>query len=712
MKLRSIVSLIIVAFVAIQGVAQKKELTLQDAVLKQYRDFYPKSIPQLAWVPTTSNYAFVNDNNDLIEASIGKRADRIIATLSDLNRAASLELERFPRISWKSSNEFAFFHEGAIYSYDIQAKTASKIMQLPADAEHLDVNFEGKKAAYTKSNNLFIFDRDGSETQVTFDEEKHVVNGQSVHRNEFGISKGTFWSPSGMYLAFYRKNEAKVTTYPLVDITTVPATLNEIRYPMAGQKSEEVELGVYNTKTNRLVYIKPLQNPENYLTNISFSPDNQHVFIAHLNRDQNELHLNMYSAETSELIRTLYTEKHDKYVHPQHALEFWQDSENECIWRSDKDGFNHLYLLNLKNNEITQLSSGKFVVDELIGFDSKGKYLYFKAYSENGLNHVLYRTDKKGNQKVIYDEPGTFTAELSGDANYFIINRKSIDTPRKIEIIDTRGKTIKELANEADPLADYNIAQTELIQIKAADGKTDLNARIIKPSDFNPKKKYPVLVYVYGGPNVQLLTNTYLAGASLWMHYLANQGYIIFTVDSRGSSNRGMEFEQATFRQLGTVEVADQMKGVEYLKKQKYVDENRIAVHGWSFGGFMTTSLMLKQPGVFTCGVAGGPVIDWKFYEIMYTERYMDTPQQNPEGYEQASLLNYTKNLEGKLLLIHGSIDDVVVPQHSMQFLKTCVDNGVQVDFFTYPMHPHNVRGKDRVHLIEKVIEYVELYNK
>jgi dipeptidyl-peptidase 4 len=303
---------------------------------------------------------------------------------------------------------------------------------------------------------------------------------------------------------------------------------------------------------------------------------------------------------------------------------------------------------------------------------------------------------------------GTHSAKLSPNGNYIIDTYSSQVTPRKIWVINNKdGKVAQTLLTSKNPVADYALGEVTIFPIKADDG-TDLYTRMITPPNFDKNKKYPVVVYVYGGPHLQLVTNSWLGGANLWMQLMAQKGYIVFTLDPRGTSGRGLEFEQETFRQLGTVEIADQLRGVEYLKSLPYVDADRMGIHGWSFGGFMTTSMMLKSPDTFKVGVAGGPVIDWNYYEIMYTERYMDSPEQNPEGYKNANLLNYVKNLKGKLLMIHGTVDDVVVWQHSLAFIKKAVDEGILLDYFVYPGHPHNVIGKDRVHLMRKVTQYLD----
>jgi dipeptidyl-peptidase-4 len=267
------------------------------------------------------------------------------------------------------------------------------------------------------------------------------------------------------------------------------------------------------------------------------------------------------------------------------------------------------------------------------------------------------------------------------------------------------------LQKNSNPLKDYKMPAMSIFTIKAKDS-TDLYCRLIKPTDFDPAKKYPVIVYVYGGPHDQMITDSWLGGTGMFLHYLATKGYVVFTLDNHGSANRGLAFEQATFRNLGAIELEDQMLGVDYLKKLPFVDTSRIGVHGWSYGGFMTVSLMLKQSNTFKVAVAGGPVIDWKFYEVMYGERYMDTPDENPLGYDNANLLNYAKNLKGKLLIIHGTADPTVVWQNSLSFVRKCIDEGVQLDYFVYPEQEHNMTGKDRVHLNHKIENYFNDYLK
>lgn len=357
-----------------------------------------------------------------------------------------------------------------------------------------------------------------------------------------------------------------------------------------------------------------------------------------------------------------------------------------------------------------QLTQGNWVVQNILGFNEKTKEVIIMSTEVSPLQSNAYAVNvKTGKRRFIGNKDGMHHVQLSGNGNYVIDNYTSFTIPRNIEIVPTsgKGKTIS-LLTATNPLEAYNMPEITVGTLKAADGKTDLYYRLIKPVNFDPNKKYPAVVYVYGGPHAQLIHNNRNYDARGWDIYMAQLGYVMLTVDNRGSDNRGLEFENCTFRQLGTEEMKDQVKGVDFLKSLGYVDNNRIGVHGWSFGGFMTTNLMLTYPELFKVGVAGGPVIDWAYYEVMYGERYMDTPQTNPEGYKNANLKLRAGNLKGRLEVIIGANDPTCVPQHSISFLRACIDAGTQPDFFMYPGDGHNMFGRDRVHLYERITRYFE----
>ena len=425
------------------------------------------------------------------------------------------------------------------------------------------------------------------------------------------------------------------------------------------------------------------------------------------------MQFNRYDVATGNKVNTIFEEKNDKWVEPEQAAVFLPKSTTDFLYASERDGFMNLYKYNTSGKLIKQLTNFKFPITKILGFDKKAQHVFVAATGDDGRNSHCYQINlNSGNSIQLTKKNGTHRVQLSSDGTYLLDNFTNLNIPREIDIIHVKSRKGRTIFTAPNPLADYKIGTTEFVTLKSKDG-FDLHGRLIKPADFDATKQYPVLVYVYGGPMVQLVTNTWLADADLWMYWLANQkDYLVFTIDNRGTSNRGFAFESVIHRTSGDAAMEDQLVGVNYLKTLSFVDDTRMAVKGWSYGGYMTTSLMTRYPGVFTVGACGGPVTDWKYYEIMYGERYMDTPEENPEGYEMSRVGNHIENLEGKLLVIHGSVDPVVVPQHSMTLLKEAVEKGVQIDFFTYPMHEHNVRGKDRVHLIQKMLDYIVEYNR
>ena len=645
----------------------------------------------------------------VINPKTGK--EKTITTREIVNKVLeenqSGKLQHFHSVSfpWSDKEQMLIKLPGKYIVYDFKNNQIVSTTALKKEAANQDYCTTTGNVAYTVGNNLYI-----NENAIT-DESEGIVCGQSVHRNEFGISKGTFWSPKGNLLAFYRMDESMVTQYPLVDITQRIAEVNNIRYPMAGMTSHLVTIGIHNPSNGKTLYLKAGDPTDRYFTNISWAPDEKSLYLIELNRDQNHAKLCQYNAETGELMATLFEETHPNLVEPQQPIVFLPWDATKFIYQSQRDGFNHLYLYDTTGKLIRQLTEGKWLVSDILGFNEKKKEVLFSANDATGRNNfsVNIRTGERSLPFSMYTTTeGVHNAIASNSGRYVIDNYSTPTLPRKIDIIDTQtGKSVN-LLTAANPFLGFKMPVIETGTIKAADGVTDIYYRLIKPADMDPNKKYPAIVYVYGGPHAQMVTGGWQNGARGWDIYMANKGYIMFTIDNRGSSNRGLEFENVTFRHLGIEEGKDQVKGVEYLQSLPYVDGNRIGVHGWSFGGHMTTALLLRYPEIFKVGVAGGPVIDWAYYEIMYGERYMDTPQSNPEGYEQCNLKNLAGNLKGHLLIIHDDHDDTCVPQHTLSFMKACIDARTYPDLFIYPGHKHNVMGRDRIHLHEKITRYFE----
>ena len=591
------------------------------------------------------------------------------------------------------------------------------------DENFADWNAQSRAVAFVKGDNLYVNNAQGTLKQLTKDGSRDIVYGQSVHRDEFGIYKGTFWSNDGQKLAFYRMDQSMVADYPLVDIDTRIATETPVRYPMAGEKSHLVTVGIYDLNTDKTVYLNTGDPTDRYFTNIAWAPDGKLIYLIEMNRAQNHYSLDAYDPATGNKTATLYTESSDKYVHPMHAITFLPWDKSRFILQSEKDGYNHLYLFDTGGKQIKQLTTGKWIVVDLLGFNAKTKEAIILSTEASPIQNNLYAVNLQTGARRLLDngkgchanttgEGGSHKPALSLSGQWILDSYTEPTVPRNIDIVNVALAKATRYFTAEDPWVGYTVPEYTCGKIKAADGTTDLYYRMVKPTNFDPNKKYPTIIYVYGGPGVRNVEARWHYWSRGWETFMAQKGYLLFILDNRGSSGRGLEFEQATFHHLGVEEAKDQMKGVEYLTSLPYVDKDRMGVHGWSFGGFMTTTLITSHPEVFKVGVAGGPVIDWKWYEVMYGERYMGTPQNNPKGYAESSLLSKAKNLKGKLQIITGMNDPVVVPQHCLNFLQECIKVGTQPDFFVYPGEPHNMRGHQSTHLHERISQYFDDYLK
>ena len=610
--------------------------------------------------------------------------------------------------TWENEGTLMMQKDGKWQAYDIATGKSS--------------DFSGRKGrqmqAITKDGSLYLIYANGTERLIAERENNQITYGEYVSRNEFGIDGGIFWAPDSSKLAFYRKDESKVTTFPLLDITTRTGSLKEIKYPMAGMDSENVQLGIYDIRSGETAYAEVDDfGYDRYLTNITWTPDASMIYIQVLDRSQKHMKLNAYSAQNGEFIKTILSEDNEKYVEPFDPLYFIKGQDLFIYRTANRDGYRNLYLCDNDGN-IRRLTSVNADV-KYAGND--GRYVYYTSAEVSPVENHLFRIEvknlKKGVAKASFGKPQRLTMaegwheiDLSPDCRHFIDSYSSLCTPRVVNLCCADGKILENLLTAEDPTLDYAYTEISLGTVKSADGQYDNYYRLIKPKDFDPSKKYPVIVYVYGGPHSQMVQNTYLGQLRRWEMYMAQRGYLVYVQDNRGTENRGIAFEQAIHGQCGQAEMADQIEGVKMLMELPYVDKDRIGVHGWSYGGFMTISLITNYPDIFKVAVAGGPVIDWKWYEVMYGERYMDHPDSNPEGYAKTSLINKAKDLKGKLLICQGAVDPVVVWEHSLSFIRECIKNNVQVDYFPYPCAEHNVMGKDRVHLHDKISMYFEDY--
>ena len=713
------------------GMAQQKEFSLED--LNFGGNNYHNMTPEYR------NYAWWGDqlvrrnpeNCMAVDKKTGK--ETLLFTADDINK-------------WAGTNDDNKVRNLGYASFPYADKS---LVMISTKSERMLVDFKKKKTvwrqkrgseqtakwnaasralAFVSGDNLFVTDAGGKTTQITTDGSRAIVYGQAVHRNEFNCNEGLFWSADGKKLAFYRMDQSMVADYPQVNTFEREATYEPDKYPMAGMTSHKVTVGVYDMNTGKTVYLNAGDPTDRYFTNIAWAPDGKKVYMFELNRDQNDCRLRAYSAETGEKTGDLYREVDEKYVEPLNPIVFLPWDDSKFIMQSRYDGYNHLYLCtlgkhgsrmagNTESLEVEQLTSGEWEVIDVLGFNEKRKSIVYVSNECSPIQTNVFAVDVTTGKRALMDDNGKgwhAAASLSASGRYILDTYQTPDIPRNTVTVDMENGKRSMIFSAKDPwkVKGYKIPEYTSGTLKAADGKTDLYWRMVKPTNFDPNKKYPTVVYVYGGPHAHNVDARYRWCSRSWETYMAQKGYLLFILDNRGSEHRGKDFEQATFRQLGQVEMLDQMKGVEYLKSLPYVDADRLGVHGWSFGGFMTISLMTNYPDVFKVGVAGGPVIDWKWYEVMYGERYMDTPQTNPEGYEKTSLLNKAKDLKGKLQIIIGMNDPTVVPQNALMFLNACTEAGTQPDFFAYPGEGHNMMGHKSVHLHERITQYFEDYLK
>lgn len=713
--MRHFFSLLIFCWLLILTVSSQNNFDIDDVVAggKSYKKFQP----QLSRFKFSENgkllYLIDNSSVRIFDTSTNT-VGKVLFDIDGLNSALSSlslgSLSAIPDFDWGNNKEIFFNSSGALFFFDYAKKEI--VSKIDVDANSImDFSPASGLMAYNKSNLLLIHNSEKQLFLLGDSLQKDISFGAIVARNEFGIEKGTFWSPSGKYLLFYKLDESKINKYPLVNYSLNPPSVKYISYPTAGTSNQQVTVGLLELSSGKIQYINSGAIVDKYYTNITWAPDERSFYIAEVDRNQQNLELVRYEVDDLDNRSVVFSEDEAKYIEPQSGILFIPKNSKEFIWLSRRDGYNHLYKYNVNGDVLRQLTKGNWEVTDILGFADDSKSLIFEGTKDGVLERQIYKLDvNKGVVTCISKGSGFHSGTLSRNGSYLLDKFSSPEIPGSIELLNLTNLTSRVISSAYNPLKKERMPKIEVVKIKAADDSTDLYARILTPPDFDSKKKYPVIVYVYGGPHSQLVNNKWLNGSPLWDIYMAQKGYVVFTLDNRGTSNRGKEFEQTSYLNLGENEMADQIKGVEYLKKLPYVDKKWIGVFGWSFGGYMAISLLENYPNIFKVGVAGGPVVDWSMYEIMYGERYMGMPQNNREGYEKTNLLNGVDKIEGKLLVIQGSSDPVVLCMNSMNFVKACVEKRVQIDYFIYPNHEHNILGSDRVHLMEKITEYFDDY--
>lgn len=672
------------------------------------RKYVADRINGLSWQPGTDNYAYIDDgyNIKLVNAKSGKESLFIPAKVLEDNGISNIR-----SFGWVDANTIYIPRNDATLSYVKGVATIDQFNGVNFD-EVIDKSIKNKVFVIKNDTGVFVESALNHYKPILLcpDTGKNIVFGESVHRSEWGIDEGQYISPKGNYIAFYRMDESMVEDYPLVNTSTPIATVENMKYPMAGRTSHQVKVGIFDVvqsaQTGNTVFhyiLTDLADGE-FLTNVTFSPDEKYLYISHLNREQNHSKLIRYDVQSGKKLDVLIEETDTRYVEPSDRMIFLKDGR--FLWFSERDGWRHLYLYNADGSLVKKVVDGRFDIVNFCGLDAKEQTLFFTiAPTEKPVNKVVCKVNLKDGMLIrIANADGVHTPLFNDSKSYFVDYFNNVTTPSIINLIATDGKIVKTLLTSKNPYAKCAMGETKIFPIQNKQGDS-LWCRLITPPNMDPSKKYPCLIYVYGGPHSQLVTNSFISGG-VFLEYMAQQGYVVFTLDNRGTQNRGAEFEKCIHRNLGVKEVEDQMCGVEYLKTLPFVDASRIGLDGWSYGGFMTLSLITAHPEVFRAASCGGPVVNWEWYEVMYGERYMDTPQENPEGYANANIIPKIKNVKCPLLVMHGCQDHTVVWQHTLELMRQAVTDGIEIEYFPYTAYDHNVIGPERVHLWNKLLRF------
>ncbi len=615
-------------------------------------------------------------------------------------------------------NTESIYRHSTKSEYYIYNRTNKSVEKLSEGKQRLATfSPNANKVAFVRENNLFVKDLSSNEeVQVTFDGEYNkIINGATdwVYEEEFGFDKGFAWNSDGTKIAYYRFDESEVPVFSmdLFQNQLYPDQYT-FKYPKCGETNAKVSIRVYDLKSNQSISTKIAKGDEFYIPRILWTKDPNQLSIQRLNRHQNELDFLIVNA-TDGAATTIFTEKDDAYVDIHDNLRFLKDGKH-FIWTSEKSGFNHIYLYNLKGKEIRQITTGNWEVTNFYGYNEKSKSLYYQSAEESPLKRAVYKSNIKGKgKKKISVNTGTNNANFSNNFSYFINTFSDANTPNIITLRGDNGRLIKELKNSeklVKKLDKLNLNQKEFIQFTTKED-VQLNGWMIKPKDFDPNKQYPVLMYLYGGPGSQQVTDAWGGSNLMWYHFLAQKGYIVACFDNRGTGARGRDFKKCTYMNLGDLETQDQMSANRFLASLPFVDGNRIGIQGWSYGGFMSSNCLFKGNDIFKLAIAVAPVTNWKYYDSIYTERYMRTPKENNDGYENNSPINHVDKLKGKYLLVHGSADDNVHYQNTMELITALVAANKDFDLAIYPDKNHGIyggnNGNTRLHLFNKMTSFI-----
>lgn len=705
----------------------KKAVSLEDVWTKN--SFSQRTVSDVNWMKNGAYYTSLVDGAIIQYNVITGDAVSTLVNKADLKRVYGSEVKideyqfspdetklliasQHEPIYRRSSKSFYFI-------YDLKSTGKPTLIPLSTGGKQSYATFspDGSKIAFARENNLFFVDlKTMAETQITKDGLfNHIIHGSAdwVYEEEFSFAKGFDWSSDSRKIAYYTFDESNVKEYNMQVFKGLYPTDYRFKYPKAGEANSSITISVYDLLSSQSVKMDIGPEKDIYIPRINWTKDPNLLSIRKMNRLQNKLEL-LHANATTGQSKVILSEQNDTYV----DLEFtdhltYLKNGKQFVYASEKSGFKHLYLYEMSGNLVQQITKGDWEVSDLAGIDEQNKLLYYTSTEESPLERQLYsiQLDGKGKKKLS-DKRGTNRADFSPDFKFYLNYVSSVSSPLTVSLHQTpSGKLVKALENNEalnTRLKELNLSKKEFFQFRT-DNNTSLNGWMIKPSNFDATKKYPVLMFVYGGPGSQTVTDSWDSRDFFWYQILADKGYIIASVDNRGTGARGANFRKATYVQLGKLEVQDQIAGAKYLSGLEYIDRNRIGIWGWSYGGYMTSLCLTVGADVFKAGIAVAPVTNWRFYDTIYTERYLKTPQENPSGYDDNSPVNHVSKLKGKFLLIHGTGDDNVHFQNSIALQDALIRANKQFESFYYPNRNHGIYGGNtRLHLYTMMTKFLE----
>lgn len=704
------------------SVPQKKKFTVEEIFTN--RNFYGSSLSQVKWFDGGKKFSFTKfdaatKSIALFEHDLKTGTENKIVSGSELKLEETNKPFMISNYEWLPDNKNILFtgvlparkikSGGAFYLYNKETKEFSVLAD--SEEEQININFspDGKKAAFVRGNNIFLIDlKTKVETQLTFDGSEVILNGHFdwVYEEEFHIINGIEWSPDSKRIAFWRLDQSNVPEIKIAKWDSLYLNELSMRYPKAGANNSLVKIGVADVQTKKVKWMDIGEETDIYIPRIKFTNNPEVLSIQRLNRLQNKLDLLFADVKTGKS-KIVLTDTDPCWIDISDDLYFFQN-EDKFIWTSEKDGYKHIYLYNNSGTLVRQLTTGKWEVDAVTGIDEENKTVYFTSNAA-GIQYLNFHSvSLSGGIKKLSKENGYNAIMLSPDNKYFIERYSTANSLTSTRVYTTGGEIVRELITSDMTVFDqYELSPVEYFSFNTSDG-VELNGSIIKPAEFDESKEYPVLIYNYSGPGSQSVLDRWSGPNGLWHQMLAQHGYIIVAVDTRGTGGRGKDFKNLMYKNLGHWEVNDHVEAVNYLSTLPYVDPERIGIWGWSYGGYVSALALMKAADVFKAAISVAPVIHWKFYDSIYTERFMSLPHLNPEGYENSAVLNYTDKLKGKLLLVHGTADDNVHFQNSVKLVKKLIAENKQFETMYYPEKDHGIYGgMTRVHLFNMMTNFL-----